>query len=163
MKISIFYHSVSGNTKQCAEYIAEGANSVDGVEAKVFDIHAPDTNFAKESSCIILGSPTYMGSMSAEIYTWLEKSMREFSPAGKLAGAFATERYIHGGGDVAIQGILSHMLVSGMLPYSGGGAFGAPVIHYGPVGLAEDIQGCRDTFITYGRRMAEKASELFTR
>ena len=160
MKIAIFYHSVSGNTKTCAEYIAEGANSVEGIEARTFDIHEVDEDFAKESSCIIIGTPTYAGSMSAEMYTWLEKKARGIAPAGKLCGAFATEQYLHGGADVAILAILEHMMVSGTLVFSGGGSFGAPVIHYGPVGIDGKLDESKDTFIIYGQRMAAKAKEI---
>ena len=81
--------------------------------------------------------------------------------AGKLGGAFATADYVHGGGELGIQSILDHMLVLGMLAYSGGGSFGKPVIHLGPVsvnGLSEDFS---ETFETYGKRMATKAVELF--
>ena len=49
---------------------------------------------------------------------------------GKLGGAFATAEYLHGGAELGIQTILDHMLVLGMMAYSGGGAYGAHLIVY---------------------------------
>jgi len=38
MKLSVLYHSVSGNTKKMAEVIAEGMLTVENAEAKTFPI-----------------------------------------------------------------------------------------------------------------------------
>lgn len=38
MKLAVIYDSKTGNTKQAAEWIAEGMNEVDGVEAQAFSI-----------------------------------------------------------------------------------------------------------------------------
>lgn len=161
MKISVLYHSLSGTTKRMAEAIREGIDSVDGVESGIFSIDNSDAEFIRESRCIILGSPVYYASMSGEIKIWFEKSARAYALQGKLGGAFATADYVHGGGEIALQNILSHMLVYGMLAYSGGGAYGKPVIHLGPVAIKENADRYIETFNTYGSRMAMKTLELF--
>jgi NAD(P)H dehydrogenase (quinone) len=99
--------------------------------------------------------------MSGKTATWLETQAGTLALAGKVAGAFATAGYVHGGGDLAMQGILTHLLVFGCLAYSGGAACGKPVIHLGPVALADNINAYRATFETYGKRMAAKCIELF--
>ena len=38
MKMTVLYHSVTGNTKTMAQVIAEGMMTVAGVEAKAFPI-----------------------------------------------------------------------------------------------------------------------------
>ena len=86
---------------------------------------------------------------------FFEEQFGEFEPAGKTGGAFATAAYIHGGADTAVLGILNHMLFYGMKTYSGGCAYGAPVIHYGPVGISENIDDFEDLFCEYGRRFAK--------
>jgi len=161
MKIAVIYHSVSGTTKKMAEAIVQGINSVEGVKGKAFSIDAPDEEYIKESRCVILGTPVYYASMSGTIKTWFEKSVRQFGFPGKLAGAFATADYVHGGGEIAIQSLLSHMLVAGMIAYSGGGAYGVPVIHLGPVAIKQDVENYTATFTLYGKRMATKTLELF--
>lgn len=80
---------------------------------------------------------------------------------GKLAGAFSTATFVHGGTEVAILAILNQLMVFGMLIYSSGVSQGQPFIHYGPVALSADLDSYAELFRTYGRRMAEKAKELF--
>ena len=46
MKMTVLYHSVTGNTKTMAQVIAEGMMTVAGVEAKAFPIE----NWAARSS-----------------------------------------------------------------------------------------------------------------
>lgn len=166
MKLSVIYHSASGNTARMAQVIAEGMKSVPGVEAKAFSIDEVDLDFAKESRGIVVGCPTYVADTTAAMHQWLEQSFGKLAPAGKLGGAFATAQYIHGGGDLAVRSILDHMMTMGMLTYSGGGSQGKPVIHLGPVAIAtagdfEELMGFDDVFRIYGQRMAEKAVELF--
>ncbi len=161
MKITVLYHSVTGNTKHMAQIIANGVNSVEGLDAKTFLLDEIDDAFFAESKCIILGTPTYVATMSAGVKNWIDTSIRKYKFAGKIGGAFATADYIHGGGDIAVQGILSHMLTLGMLTYSGGGSFGVPVIHLGPVAIKGKLDESEDTFFVYGQRMAKKTKEIF--
>lgn len=166
MKMSVIYHSASGNTAHMAECIAKGMASVEGVEAKAFSIDAVDETFVQESTCVVMGCPTYAAGPSAAFYSWMEKSAGKLGLAGKLGGAFSTAQYVHGGDEFVIQGILAHMMVFGMLVYSGGGSKGKPVIHQGPVAIAtagntEALKEFEDTFTVYGQRMAEKAVEIF--
>ncbi len=46
--------------------------------------------------------------------------------------------------------------VMGMMIYSGGSAYGKPVIHLGPVGMSQDIDNFKELFVTYGKRMGEQ-------
>ena len=48
MKLSVIYDSRTGNTKRCAEWIAEGMGRVAGVEAKTFSTKDVDEAFVKE-------------------------------------------------------------------------------------------------------------------
>ncbi len=166
MKMTVVYHSVSGNTKKMAECIVAGANSVQGMEAKAFHTDAIDEDFAKESKCIILGCPTYAADTPAAFHAWMEQGFRALAPAGKIGGAFSTAQFTHGGDELVIQTIMAHMLVSGMMVYSSGGSKGAPVIHLGPVAIAtanndEMLEPYKETFKIYGQRMAEQTIATF--
>ena len=110
MKMSVLYHSKSGNTKAMAEAVAEGMEQVEAVEAKTMSIDAVDEEWLRESVCLVLGSPTYYASVSGEMKLFLE-GLSKYGVAGKLGGAFATANYIHGGGELAIQTILDHLMV----------------------------------------------------
>lgn len=161
MKMMVLYHSKTGNTEKMAKVIAEGMERVDGVAAKVCPIEEVDEEWAAESRCIVLGSPIYVSSVCAAVKDWLDGPCKKCQLAGKLGGAFATEDYVHGGGDLGIRLILDHMMVYGMMTYSGGGAYGKPVIHLGPVAVSSRLDESVETFLTYGERMAIKAMELF--
>lgn len=161
MKMTVLYHSKTGNTKKMAEVIAEGMMRVNGAEAKVFSIDAIDEAWIKESKCVVLGSPIYVATICAAVKEWFDGPARKYALAGKIGGAFATQNYLHGGADIGIQCILSHMTVYGMLVYSGGGSCGAPVIHLGPVALHERLDESAETFRIYGERMAAKTLEIF--
>ena len=50
VKISIIYHSETGNTKQQAELIAEGAKRVEGAEVRLMSIEKPDNDWIKDSA-----------------------------------------------------------------------------------------------------------------
>lgn len=161
MKISVIYHSITGNTGKMAGRIVEGARSVEGIEAEAFAVDAIDGEFLDASHCVVLGTPVHFASMSTPVKAWFDTAPRKYKLAGKLAGAFATANYIHGGGEVAIQSVLSHLMVCGMMTYSGGGAFGVPVIHFGPVAIGSKLEEFGELFETYGRRMALQTLSLF--
>ena len=166
MKLAVIYDSKTGNTKKAAEWIAEGMNTVPGAEARTFSIHEIDEAFVKEAVGAIIGSPSYAALMTPDMRTWL-MGAGKLGMAGKLGGAFATEQYTHGGAELVIQSILTNELVWGMLCYSGGGSCGKPIIHFGPVGVNDNVEAhngmehYEEYFRVYGERFARKAAELF--
>ena len=167
MKLAVIYESVTGNTKQAAEWIAAGMNAVAGVEARAFPIDAVDEAFVKEARGAVIGCPSYMASITPNMRAWLIQAAK-LGLAGKLGGAFATEQYTHGGAELVIQSILTNELVFGMLCYSGGSSQGKPVIHIGPVGVNGNtephngMENYEEYFRVFGRRFADKALELFS-
>ncbi len=161
MKMSVIYFSKSGNTKKMAEVIAQGMMTVDGVQAKAFSVDEIDTEWAKESKCLVFGTPIYMACVAEPMYTWLQKSCGKLGVAGKVGGAFATANFIHGGGDLGIRTILDHLMTYGMLTYSGGAACGQPFVHLGPVAINKKLEESEEIFKIYGQRMAAKTMDLF--
>lgn len=159
-KMAVLYYSRSGNTREMAERIVQGMERVPGVQARAFSVEETDLDWVRESKCLVVGSPIYAGSIAGDLKLWLEKTFVKCLPAGKIGGAFATAGYVHGGGDLGIRLILDHMMVYGMLTYSGGAAFGKPVIHLGPVAISEHLAEFQETFMTYGERMAKKTVEV---
>ena len=161
MNATIIYHSVTGNTKKMAELIADTMNAVGGIAARTFPIQDVDVEFVKSSKCVIIGTPIYTAGATADIHNFLQNSLKEFELEGKLGGAFATANYVHGGGEQGIHSILDAMMCRGMMVYSGGAAFGVPVVHLGPVALGTQLDFTHDIFVEYAKRMANKSFELF--
>jgi NAD(P)H dehydrogenase (quinone) len=70
IQIAIVYHSGYGHTATVAEAVQRGANSVEGVEAKLITATevlpgSPEWSVLDAADAHIYGSPTYMGSISA--------------------------------------------------------------------------------------------------
>ncbi len=162
MKMAVIYHSVTGNTRRMGEEIVKGMAAA-GAEARGFPIEDVDLDFARAARCVVFGSPIYAAHITGQMMSYLLAEAGKLELAGKLAGAYATAQYVHGGGELGIREILDHCMVLGALVYSGGAACGSPVIHLGPVGIDHtlDIEQFAGNFEAYGRRMAEKALELF--
>ena len=165
MRIAIVCYSLTGHTFEMAGEIARGIEE-EGAEARIFNIRTDevDAEYINNASGLIIGTPTYMASSVWQVKKWIEEDSRSLALSGKLGGAFATAHYAQGGQDTAIMDILGQLLVKGMLVYSGGGSFGLPIIHHGPVALDKEgdhYDESRKMFRVYGRRFAAKAAELF--
>jgi NAD(P)H dehydrogenase (quinone) len=159
MKIAVIYHSQSGNTEGIAHLVAEGARINDGIEVVPMNIENVDENFISEAKAVIFGCPTYCGTFSWQMKKWFDTTKVKLE--GKLGSVFATEKYIGGGADVAELGLIGLMVVKGMLVYTAGYVKGQPVTHYGAVAIADGDGPQQHRAMVLGRRVAEKAVELF--
>lgn len=160
MKISILYSSRTGKTERVANLIGEGAKRVQGIEVKLMKLNDVDKEFIESSDGIIFGTPTYFANMSWEMKKWIDESS-SFNLEGKLGAAFSTANSIAGGADVALLAILNHLMVKGMLVYSGGVAFGKPKTHLGYVHINEIEENEDENARIFGERIAKKVSQIF--
>ncbi len=166
MKISVVYFTSTGRTAAMAEEIKKGiaAASAD-IEVGLFPIteltnyNEDNIAFVNDSSAVIVGTPDYYAAEANQLKTWLDTCPCKL--ADKLCGAYATANFLQGGGDVAIQSVLTQILVKGALIYSSGTAQGLPFIHLGPICLKGQEETAAELFQTYGTRFANKALELF--
>jgi NAD(P)H dehydrogenase (quinone) len=160
MKISVIYHSLSGNTLKQAELVAEGARSIPEIEVKIMSIDSPDNDWIGESAAVIFGCPTYEGSCSWQMKRYLDEPGVNFS--GKLAGFFASQNWPGGGGaDFAEMTMIAAALVMGMLVYSGGVEQGYPPIHFGAVSQkAPTSEIDRIRAVKLGKNIAAMAKKI---
>lgn len=77
-KIAILYHSSYGHTEKLAQYVQSGAQSVENTEVKLIKASEGQDNLEYLHLCdaIIFGSPTYMGSMAAEMKKFMETTSK---------------------------------------------------------------------------------------
>lgn len=160
MKLAIVYFSKTGNTKEMAQIVADGMKKVEGVEVGIFDIEHIDDDFIKESRAVVFGTPTYYANTCWQIKKWFDES-KPYNLEGKIGAVFATANFAQGGADTAILTIINHLMVKGMLVYSGGSALGQPYIHLGAVALKENFEESKEQFSIFGERIAQKAIALF--
>ena len=119
-KVAIVYHSGFGHTKLQAEAVHRGAASVDGIEAVLLntDEASADIDQLDTADAIIFGSPTYMGSMSAEMKKFLEASAAKwFTQAwkDKVAGAFTNSSSFSGDKLNTLMGMMITAMQQGMI------------------------------------------------
>ncbi|MFH0828297.1 MAG: flavodoxin domain-containing protein, partial [Candidatus Omnitrophota bacterium] len=98
-KIIVVYYSLSGNTKKMAELISDGAKK-EGVEAVIKDVQNVHASELLDYEGIIVGSPTYYGTMAYQIKKLLDDSVSFHSKLeGKIGAAFSSSANIAGGNE----------------------------------------------------------------
>ena len=77
-KVAIIYHSGYGHTKLVAEAVAEGAAGVDGVSVDLVTVEdaTDDLDRFDDADAIIFGSPTYMGSASGPMKSFMDATSK---------------------------------------------------------------------------------------
>lgn len=160
MKIAIIYHSISGNTKEIAEFVAEGVKQTGNIEVEVMPIDNINTDFVNEASAIIFGTPTYYANMTWQMKKWFDTD-KTCKLEGKIGSMFATCNMFGGGAEIAVNTLTQHMITKGMLVYSGGTALGAPFIHIGAVCVKNGDEFQKGRAKILGERVAKKALEIF--
>ncbi len=162
IRIAIVYHSKTGNTEKMANLVKKGCEEVEGVEAGCFSILEADTDYIAASHAVILGTPTYEGTVSWQMKRFLDNPSIELG--GKLGAVFASQNWPGGGGaSFAEMTMIAGMLVHGMLIYSGGIAEGKPYLHFGAVSERSPDGLYSERCVKLGNNIARKAAELFGR
>jgi NAD(P)H dehydrogenase (quinone) len=142
--ILVLYYSRSGSTRDLARFIAEGIESVPGINARLRTVPAisavteaseppvpsdgaPYAELSDLKECIglALGSPTRFGNMAAPMkYFWDCTSSEWLAGAliGKPACVFTSAGSLHGGQETTLLTMMIPLLHHGMLilglPYS---------------------------------------------
>jgi NAD(P)H dehydrogenase (quinone) len=118
--IAIIYHSLYGHTKLQAEAVQRGAQAVAGARVTLYEVadaaaHLDDLD---TSDAIIFGCPTYMGSMSAGMKTFLEAAAKKWFTLAwkdKIAGAFTNSSSFSGDKLNTLLGLVINAMQHGMI------------------------------------------------
>ncbi|HIC52111.1 MAG TPA: flavodoxin family protein, partial [Candidatus Marinimicrobia bacterium] len=95
--MSVVYHSGYGHTQKQAEAIVAGASDAPATNVSLISVNdlkdseSPQWVVLDSSDAIVMGAPTYMGSISADFKVFMELSSarwQEMRWAGKLAAGF---------------------------------------------------------------------------
>lgn len=115
---------------------------------------------------IIVGTPVYLGSMTAQCKAFLDRTVmlrrNGFLWRSKVGAVLAVGGVRNGGQELTIQGVQAAMLCHDMVLVSDGrptAHFGAAMWSGGPGGIAGDEAGL-ETARNLGRRVAEVARHL---
>jgi len=152
-KILILYFSKTGNTKEMAQSVANGIDEAKH-EVLIKDITESEPEIMLEYEGIIVGSPTYYGTVCAEIKEFFDKSVKFHGKLEGKVGAAFTSAGSRGGDESTVLNLLQIFLVHGMIIQ------GSPSgNHYGV--LAEKSPGDREK--EECRKWGQKTAQLVQR
>lgn len=98
-RLAIVYHSAYGHTARVAEHVRMGVTSVEGATATLMAVDLPDWAALGAADAIILGAPTYMGSVSAPFKVFMDQTSRQWLKQewkDKLAAGFTNSGGLSG-------------------------------------------------------------------
>ena len=117
-KIAVVYHSGYGHTQRMAQAVAEGASAeLLAIDA---DGNLPDAAWATlaAAEAIIMGSPTYMGSVSWQFKKFADASSKQwFAQAwkDKIAGGFTNSSGLSGDKLATLNSMFTLAMQHGMI------------------------------------------------
>ena len=155
-KMLVIYYSQSGNTKKMAEAVAEGIKQ-QAVEADLKEVKAVKPEELLEYQGIIVGSPTYYGTMAYQVKELFDASVSFHGKLdGRVGAAFSSSANIAGGNETTILDILNAMLIHGMIIQ------GDPQgDHYGAVAIGAPDSRSKNNCMRMGARIAKLVKKLF--
>ncbi len=130
MKVLILYYSRGGTTKKMAETIGQFLKK-EKVNVDIADVEGFEAKRLLAYEGIIVGSPTYYGTLAAPVKNLFDESVAFHGQLdGKVGAAFSTSANLAGGNETTVLSILEAMLIHGMVIQ---GDFKGD--HYGPVAV----------------------------
>jgi len=155
-KALVIYFSRSGHTKKMAEAIAEGIGA-SKVSVTLVDVSKARVDDLEGADAVVLGSPTYYGTMAAEMKAFVDASVKHHGKlAGKVGGAFSSSGMLGGGNETTVISVLEALLIHGMVAVGN-----AKIAHYGPVAVGAPDKHALDECVAYGKRVGELTLKLF--
>ncbi|MCO1334319.1 flavodoxin family protein [Microbulbifer sp. OS29] len=102
VQVGVVYHSISGSCKALAEAVAEGVNNEPGCKGITLVIEGKDIHQGRfdnpalmthldQCEAVVLGSPTFMGAVSAQFKAFMDAASERYSNRSwldKLAAGF---------------------------------------------------------------------------
>ena len=155
-KALVCYYSRTGNTKKMAARMAE----VLAAEGLAVDLRKVEDTAAADLpgyDCIVLGSPTYYGTMAWELKKLLDESVKFHGKLrGKVGGAFTSSANVGGGNETTVLDIVQALLIHGMV-VRGDHRFD----HYGPVAIGRPDKRALDCCESHAKNLAALTRKLF--
>jgi NAD(P)H dehydrogenase (quinone) len=155
-KVLICYYSQTGNTEKMAQIITDVMREAD-LSVNLKRVEDTKVDDLLDYDCIVMGSPTYYGSMAWPIKKLLDESIKYHGRLkGKVGGAFSSAANVGGGNETTILNILNALLIHGMIIQ--GDHRGD---HYGPVAIEFPDDRARECCQQYAQNLAGLVKKLF--
>jgi NAD(P)H dehydrogenase (quinone) len=155
LSVLIVYHSKTGNTEEMAKAIEEGIKP-EGLRVIRKRVNRATVKDLLKADGIILGSPTYYGTMAAEMKAFVDKSVRYHGKlVGKIGAAFSSCAGIGGGAETTALDLLKSLLIHGMIIQGDPRGY-----HYGVVSIGKPNASVKRECRKFGERVARLVKRL---
>ena len=145
--VLVIYHSCTGRTELMAKQISDAIRA-EGLDVICKKVEEADPDDMLQADGVVIGSPTYYGTMSAEMKRFLDESIKHHgSLDGKAGAAFASSGST--GHETTLLSILEALLIHGMIVQ---GDSGGP--HYGVTYVGEQQDRLPQNCKRFGQRFA---------
>ena len=160
--VLISYYSITGNTRQMADAIAEGANATGKVYVVLKSVGETTHADLLAADAIILGSPVYNANVAPAVQGFIASWPFEGAPLrNKIGAAFVTAGGISAGEELAQMSILHSMLIFGMIVVGGEdwkSPFGASAVVNEVPFQTQGLVGAQ--FLDKGRGLGRRVAHL---
>ncbi len=153
--VLIVYHSRTGNTEEMAKAVAEGVKST-GMKVVRKRVQQTTLQDLLKADGIILGSPTYYGTMAAEVKGFIDRSVKYHGKLeGKVGAAFSSGGGLGGGVETTVLDLNKALLIHGMIVQ--GDPSGS---HYGTVSIGRPNPSAKRECKKLGEKVARLVKRL---
>jgi len=153
--VLIVYHSRTGNTEEMAKAVAEGVKST-GMKVMRKRVERTTLQDLLKADGIILGSPTYYGTMAAEVKGFIDRSVKYHGKLeGKVGAAFSSGGGLGGGVETTVLDLTKALLIHGMIVQ--GDPWGS---HYGTVSIGRPNASAKKECKKLGDKVARLVKRL---
>jgi NAD(P)H dehydrogenase (quinone) len=147
LKVLVVYYSRSGNTKTMAETIAK-AISKEGVEVDCKKVQETSVDDLLDVDGVVVGSPTYYGTMAAEVKKFFDDSVKHHGKLdGKVGAAFSSAEVT--GQETTVLSILKALIIHGMIIQGNPEEY-----HYGATSIEKPDERNIKVCQRFGKRVA---------
>jgi NAD(P)H dehydrogenase (quinone) len=153
--VLIVYHSRTGNTEEMSKAVEEGVKS-EGIEVVRKKVDRATLKDLLKADGIILGSPTYYGTMAAGIKAFLDRSVQIHGKLeGKVGATFSSGGGLGGGVETTVLDMTKALLIHGMIIQ--GDPWGS---HYGTVSIGKPSAAAKKECKKLGEKVARLLKQL---
>ena len=152
----IFYFLRSGTTEKMGKIISKGVAD-GGIAVDLKKVASVSAGDLVKYEAIVIGSPTYYGTMSYEIKKLIDESVKFHGKLeGKVGGAFASSANVAGGNETTIMDMIDALLIHGCIIQ--GDPRGD---HYGPVAVGSVDERANKECLRFGARIGRLVKKIY--
>lgn len=159
--VLITYFSKSGNTKQLAEAIGQGAGAVTGTTVRVKPMAETTNDDLQWANAVAIGCPVYMSNIPHEAMALMSKWSGK-ALLNKVGSVFVTAGYMSTGEEVTQINLIANMLMKKMI------IVGSPDISnpYGVTAITGEAPFTSkdgkidERFVTRGKSLGKRMAEI---